>query len=176
MSSTRNTSTTARDMSKADVRMACRKRWGKDWYKVHPVIKKARMSWAAGGDKRRTKKRRPRRAARHAAATFCHAQAPPGHTERRHASGWLLLAPQIPSNPKPTPTPFPGPELARATMSFLDMFAGPKNQCTAAPCAMRARVESAHGPRNRLRSSGERAGEGGTRAETMCCHPLAMGS
>ena len=39
-----------RDMSKADVRTACRKRWGKDWYKVHPVIKKARMSWAAGGD------------------------------------------------------------------------------------------------------------------------------
>ena len=37
-------------MSKADVRTACRKRWGKDWYKVHPVIKKARMSWAAGGD------------------------------------------------------------------------------------------------------------------------------
>ena len=46
----RNTSTTARDMSKADVRMVCRKRWGKDWYKVHPVIKKARMTWAAGGD------------------------------------------------------------------------------------------------------------------------------
>ena len=38
-------------MSKADVRTACRKRWGKDWYKVHPVIKKARMSWAAGGDR-----------------------------------------------------------------------------------------------------------------------------
>ena len=37
-------------MSKADVRTACRKRWGKDWHKVHPVIKKARMSWAAGGD------------------------------------------------------------------------------------------------------------------------------
>ena len=37
-------------MSKADVRMVCRKRWGKDWYKVHPVTKKARMSWAAGGD------------------------------------------------------------------------------------------------------------------------------
>ena len=36
--------------SKSDVRMACRKRWGKDWFKVHPVIKKARMSWAAGGD------------------------------------------------------------------------------------------------------------------------------
>ena len=34
-------------MSKADVRTACRKRWGKDWYKVHPVIKKARMTWAA---------------------------------------------------------------------------------------------------------------------------------
>ena len=38
-------------MSKADVRTARRKRWGKDWYKVHPVIKKARMSWAAGGDR-----------------------------------------------------------------------------------------------------------------------------
>ena len=37
-------------MSKADVRMVCRKRWGKDWHKVHPVIKKARMTWAAGGD------------------------------------------------------------------------------------------------------------------------------
>ena len=23
---------------------------GKEWYKVHPVIKKARMTWAAGGD------------------------------------------------------------------------------------------------------------------------------
>ena len=40
------------NMSKADVRTACRKRWGKDWYKVHPVIKKARIpgTWAAGGD------------------------------------------------------------------------------------------------------------------------------
>ncbi len=38
-------------MSKADVRTACRMRWGKDWYKVHPVIKKARMTWAAGGDR-----------------------------------------------------------------------------------------------------------------------------
>ena len=37
-------------MSKANVRTACRKRWGKDWYKVHPVIKKARMTWASGGD------------------------------------------------------------------------------------------------------------------------------
>ena len=37
-------------MSKSDVRMVCRKRWGKDWFKVHPVIKKARMSLAAGGD------------------------------------------------------------------------------------------------------------------------------
>ena len=36
--------------SKAEIRMACRKRWGKDWFKVHPVIKKARMSLAAGGD------------------------------------------------------------------------------------------------------------------------------
>ena len=38
------------NMSKADIRTACRKRWGKEWYKVHPVIKKARMTWAAGGD------------------------------------------------------------------------------------------------------------------------------
>ena len=38
------------NMSKADVRTACRKRWGKEWYKVHPVIKKSRMTWAAGGD------------------------------------------------------------------------------------------------------------------------------
>ena len=37
-------------MSKTDIRMACRKRWGKDWHKVHPAIKKARMTWAAGGD------------------------------------------------------------------------------------------------------------------------------
>ena len=36
--------------SKKDVREACRKRWGKDWHKVHPAIKKARMTWAAGGD------------------------------------------------------------------------------------------------------------------------------
>ena len=32
--------------SKKDVRSKCRLRWGSDWYKVHPVIKKARMSWA----------------------------------------------------------------------------------------------------------------------------------
>ena len=38
------------NMSKADIRTACRKRWGKEWYEVHPVIKKARMTWAAGGD------------------------------------------------------------------------------------------------------------------------------
>ena len=31
------------NMSKADIRTACRKRWGKEWYKVHPVIKKAHL-------------------------------------------------------------------------------------------------------------------------------------
>ena len=34
--------------SKKDARSKCRLRWGSDWYKVHPVIKKARMSWAEG--------------------------------------------------------------------------------------------------------------------------------
>ena len=37
-------------MKKAEIRQACRKRWGKNWHKAHPVIKKARMVWAAGGD------------------------------------------------------------------------------------------------------------------------------
>ena len=37
-------------MSKADIRTACRKRWGKDWYKVHPVIKKAPRSDTPVGD------------------------------------------------------------------------------------------------------------------------------
>ena len=25
------------NMSKADIRTACRKRWGKEWYEVHPL-------------------------------------------------------------------------------------------------------------------------------------------
>ena len=36
-------------MKKADIRLACRKRWGKDWFKCHAVIKKARMAWAERG-------------------------------------------------------------------------------------------------------------------------------
>ena len=36
--------------SRSEIRTACRKRWGKDWHNVHPAIKKARMTWAAGGD------------------------------------------------------------------------------------------------------------------------------
>ena len=31
---------------KADLRLVCRQRWGKDWFKCHAVIKKARMAWA----------------------------------------------------------------------------------------------------------------------------------
>ena len=38
-------------MKKADVRLACRKRWGKDWFKCHAVIKKARMAWADGEER-----------------------------------------------------------------------------------------------------------------------------
>ena len=34
--------------SKKEMRSRCRLRWGSDWYKVHPVIKKASMSWAEG--------------------------------------------------------------------------------------------------------------------------------
>ena len=37
-------------MRKKEMRDACRKRWGKDWHKVHPAIKKARLTWAEGGD------------------------------------------------------------------------------------------------------------------------------
>lgn len=33
---------------KAELRARCRKKWGKEWYKVHPVIKKARLVWATG--------------------------------------------------------------------------------------------------------------------------------
>ena len=33
-------------MSKMAVRKFCRGKWGRDWYKVHPFIKKARMEHA----------------------------------------------------------------------------------------------------------------------------------
>jgi hypothetical protein len=35
-------------MAKADIRLKCRTKWGKNWHNVHPVIKKARLQWAAG--------------------------------------------------------------------------------------------------------------------------------
>lgn len=35
-------------LSKATLRSKCRIRWGADWHKVHPLIKKARLMWAAG--------------------------------------------------------------------------------------------------------------------------------
>ena len=35
--------------SKTAIRAMCRAHWGKDWHKVHPVIKKARLVWAQGG-------------------------------------------------------------------------------------------------------------------------------
>ena len=38
---------------KKALRTMCRVRWGKDWHKCHPAIKKARLLWAAGGDKER---------------------------------------------------------------------------------------------------------------------------
>ena len=37
-----------RPLNKAEMRAACRKRWGKNWWKVHPVIKVARLAWASG--------------------------------------------------------------------------------------------------------------------------------
>ena len=33
-------------MGKLALRKFCRGKWGRDWYKVHPVIKKARMEHA----------------------------------------------------------------------------------------------------------------------------------
>ena len=33
-------------ITKADARAICRAHWGKTWYKVHPLIKKARIAWA----------------------------------------------------------------------------------------------------------------------------------
>jgi len=35
---------------RSEIRARCRARWGKDWHRVHPAIKKARMTWASGGD------------------------------------------------------------------------------------------------------------------------------
>jgi hypothetical protein len=35
-------------MGKAEHRAKCRAKWGSSWYKVHPVIKKARLQWASG--------------------------------------------------------------------------------------------------------------------------------
>ena len=29
-----------------DLRIKCRERWGPQWWKVHPVMKKARLQWA----------------------------------------------------------------------------------------------------------------------------------
>lgn len=40
----------AKTHSRMLLRTLCRERWGKDWHNVHPVIKKARLMWAAGGD------------------------------------------------------------------------------------------------------------------------------
>ncbi len=34
--------------SKTITRAKCRKRWGKDWYRCHPVMKRARIAWAEG--------------------------------------------------------------------------------------------------------------------------------
>lgn len=35
-------------MGKKELRSKCRERWGNDWHKCNPVIKKARMQWASG--------------------------------------------------------------------------------------------------------------------------------
>ena len=32
-------------ISEVEARAMCRAHWGKDWYKVHPLIKKARLAW-----------------------------------------------------------------------------------------------------------------------------------
>ena len=34
--------------AKSTLRAKCRAKWGGDWHKVHPVIKKARIQWALG--------------------------------------------------------------------------------------------------------------------------------
>ena len=34
-------------MQKDKLRAKCRERWGKHWYKVRPLIKRARLMWAA---------------------------------------------------------------------------------------------------------------------------------
>jgi len=33
-------------MQKAKLRTLCRSKWGKHWYDCHPVLKKARLTWA----------------------------------------------------------------------------------------------------------------------------------
>ena len=33
---------------KKKARAKCRARWGKDWYRGHPLIKQARLQWAIG--------------------------------------------------------------------------------------------------------------------------------
>ena len=43
------TQVSKRSKSPAEVRKACRDKWGKDWWKCHPAIKKCRMLWAQGG-------------------------------------------------------------------------------------------------------------------------------
>jgi len=35
-------------MAKKELKMKCRAKWGASWWKVHPVIKKARLAWAEG--------------------------------------------------------------------------------------------------------------------------------
>mgnify|MGYP004068068769 CR=1 FL=1 len=32
-------------MAKSELRTKARERWGKDWHKCHPLIKKARLAW-----------------------------------------------------------------------------------------------------------------------------------
>lgn len=32
-------------MAKSELRIKARERWGKDWHKCHPLIKKARLAW-----------------------------------------------------------------------------------------------------------------------------------
>lgn len=35
-------------MGKPEQRTKCRVKWGKNWWRVHPVIKRARLQWASG--------------------------------------------------------------------------------------------------------------------------------
>jgi hypothetical protein len=34
--------------TKAQARALARKKWGKDWHTIHPVMRKARLAWAFG--------------------------------------------------------------------------------------------------------------------------------